>query len=209
MKKELRKFREFLRKILICSYMRKRLTNHNFTIFASDCTGGVLYHEFGERFSSPLINMYMDATDYLNFIYNPHKYLNEKMVEIPEDTKKYGYPVVSLSDIRIHLVHYNNVHEAQIKWDERKKRINWDNCFYIMNDRNSCKAEHIQRFENFPASNKVLFVHKEVQNKNSVQFYIRGSEQKDYVDTMTAYTSCIHRRFDQFDFVSWFNGGIL
>ena len=61
---------------------RVRLKNHGFTIMASDCTGGMIYHDLKERFDSPTINMFLSASDYLKFISQPQAYLDFPMREV-------------------------------------------------------------------------------------------------------------------------------
>lgn len=113
-----------------------------------------------------------------------------------------------LGDIKLHLVHYVSVEQAQVKWNERKERINWNNCFYIMNDRNYCTPDDMRDFDDFITGGGyrgVLFTHKPYEELKS-SFYIRGSEEKEYVDIMASYTSLLRRRLDQFDWVGALNG---
>ena len=41
--------------------------NKNFTIIARDCVGGILYHQLGERFLSPTINLFFTPEDFNYF----------------------------------------------------------------------------------------------------------------------------------------------
>ena len=54
---------------------QKRLKNDNFSILASNCIGGVLYHELGMPFLSPFINMYVEPHDFIKFLKSPKEYL--------------------------------------------------------------------------------------------------------------------------------------
>ena len=111
--------RKHMHKVLA---MRERLTAKNeYTIFASNCIGGVLYSDLGWKFLSPTVNMFMVAEDFLRFCKNYETYIDMKMKEIPSKEK---YPVAMLGDITLHLVHYSSVEEAQKIWDRRKERIN-------------------------------------------------------------------------------------
>lgn len=149
MKKELKNIRNLMRDIAINSNNCRRLTNHDFTLISSDCTGGMIYHDLKQKFLSPTINMYFDAKDYIKFIKNTKAYLDMPMVELKEESREEGYPVALLKDIKLHLVHYISIEDAQKKWNERKQRINWDNCFYIMNDRNHCSLESMKDYDDF------------------------------------------------------------
>lgn len=69
----------YLAKILENSRNDKRkqkLKNENFTILASECAGGVIYHKLGLKFLSPTINLWFKPSDFLKFLNNLEYYLN-------------------------------------------------------------------------------------------------------------------------------------
>lgn len=99
---------------------RKRLYNKNFTIFSTNCIGGVIYHNLGLKFLSPTINLWISPEDYIKLLKDPQKYLlNSDMHEIK--MKNIDYPVGRLNDITIYGQHYINFDELKYKWNERKK----------------------------------------------------------------------------------------
>lgn len=63
-----------------------------------------------------------------------------------------------LVDIRVNLVHYRTFEEGLKKWEERKRRINWNNLFIVGTERWDCNYETIKSFEQLPY-NKVFFTH--------------------------------------------------
>lgn len=99
-----------------------------------------------------------------------------------------------------------------MKWEERKKRINKDNLFVIFTEQHlpeeDCTQELLQRFDALPFKNKIVFTCKKRDDiKSSV--YIK--EFKNDPKGVTMFLSFKHRfsykrKFDVFDFVSWFNG---
>ncbi|MGN0495221.1 MAG: DUF1919 domain-containing protein [Lachnospiraceae bacterium] len=203
----LKGIRNQLRYLLLMRKKERYLNDKNITIISSDYTGGMLYHDFNMQFLSPTINMYMDAQDYLKFINNIKYYLDKPFIECPEDEKQEGYPVALLGDIKLHLVHYHSVEEAQEKWNERKTRINFQRLYFIMNDRNFCSPNMVAQFDEFLSKKNysgVCFTHIPYKNLQHT-YYIKGSENKDFVDIMTAYTGPFKRRLDQFDWVLAFN----
>lgn len=104
----------------------------------------------------------------------------------------------------MHLVHYNSIEEAQKKWNERKTRIDFQHLFFIMNDRNFCTPKMIAEFDEFLTRNGysgICFTHIPYKNLQHT-FYIKGSEDQEFVDIMTAYTGLLTRRLDQFDWCS-------
>lgn len=202
-KKGFRCIRNWLRFQLITKKKSKRLIDKDISIISSDCTGGVIYHDFNMKFLSPTINLYMDAPDYLKFIKNIEGYKNLPFVDLPIEREKNGFPMAMLGDIKLYLVHYKSTDEAQEAWNRRKDRINPNKLFFIMNDRNKCTFELIKEFDKFLAGeghSGVCFTHVRHEELKSV-FYITGSEDKDCVDTMTVYTKGLSRRLDQYDWV--------
>lgn len=61
---------------------QKRLKNDNFSILASNCIGGVLYHELGMPFLSPFINMYVEPRDFIKFLKSPNEYLRYELNDV-------------------------------------------------------------------------------------------------------------------------------
>lgn len=58
-----------------------RLTNNDFSLITSNCTGGIVYHWLGLRFNSPFINLFMSNEDYLNALENFEKFISTPLVE--------------------------------------------------------------------------------------------------------------------------------
>lgn len=68
--KLMKPFRKIYRKLYrlkINNDMKNKLLNDKFTIFSSNCTGGVISHDLGCRFYSPTVNFYFMAKDYVRF----------------------------------------------------------------------------------------------------------------------------------------------
>lgn len=200
----LKKIRFSIRDFLINRKNRSRLTNKDFTVISSDCTGGMILHDLKQRFNSPTVNMYIDASDYIKFIKNMQHYLNCEMEEIVQT--EYTYPCASLDDIVLHLVHYNSVDQAREKWNERKKRINWNNMYYIMNDRNNCSKEDIDAFFNLNFNHKLFVSSKPLKEYNNTSVcFLRRYQNDSCVGIVTSYSGFIKRNYDEFDYVNWLN----
>lgn len=201
-----KRFRMWFREAIMLPIRRKRLRNQDFSIISCDCTGGVIYHDLKKQFTSCTINMYMMAEDFVKFCSDIKYWVNQTMVEVESE---YDFPVARLGEdgLTLYLVHYSSVAEAQRKWDERKKRINYDNLFIMMNDRNNCSEKCIEDFDELPYDNKVIFTHIPHENIESA-YVIKNCEKDPFVKTMTEYLSrlSLFRRYEQFDYVSWLNG---
>lgn len=128
------------------------------SIFAPNCWGGITYHRLGLEFLSPFINMWEPKEDYLRILQNPQEYLKYP-VELLEysysPALKKEYPVCRLNNIKLHFNHYASYEEAVYKWDERKKRINWNNLFIMMR---TGEKEVAKKFIDLPYEKKVCFV---------------------------------------------------
>lgn len=187
---------------------RTRLKNHDCTIISVNCTGGILSHDLGLQFKSPTINLFFRADDFIKFCENLKYYLSiEEFVEC-KDTEVIGgrtYPIAYLDDLTLFLVHYRSVKEAQDKWNERKKRVNWDNIVILNTDREGMTNELKDRFEQLPYR-KVMFVNRPDETHKSC-FYIRGYENQDSVGIITDHDTWDGKRpIDQFDWVGFLNG---
>lgn len=182
---------------------RQKLKNHNFTILSQNCIGGVIYSDLGEKFLSPTVNLYMDSLDFIKFLENIEHYLSIEKMKFIES----AYPIGYLEDLTIHFVHYKNAREAQEKWNERKKRINWENLFVIMTDRDGCNPEIMHRFDKLPYKNKIMFTHQ--KEKYDWAVYLKRYEKEKEVGSLVEFANVFGTRFYQesFDCVEWLNEG--
>lgn len=183
--------------------LRKRLRNSDFSILSSNCVGGVILHELGQRFNSPTVNLYMLPADYIKFLEDLDGYLNTELraIEAQEDC-----PVGALDDVRLYFTHYASFADAKAKWEERKTRIRRDNLYVMMVERDGCTDEDLRRFDALPYRHKVCFTMRE-RPDIACACHIPDSEEDGQVRDLTAYKDRrrIHRWIDDFDFVSFLN----
>lgn len=137
---------------------RKRLTNQNFSLMVSNCTGGIIYHELGLNFLSPFINLQMNSAEFIRLMLNLKYYMSLELDFYTSE--KWSCPVARLGDVTIIFTHYKNEEEARRKWNERKKRINYENIYVITND-NEVSEDDIYDFEKLNYKNYVIFTSKE------------------------------------------------
>lgn len=72
------RFKNSIRKSARASVIRssrERLVNTSVTVFSSNCVDAVVCHDFGMRFNSPMVNLFMMPDDYLRFLNNLKYYL--------------------------------------------------------------------------------------------------------------------------------------
>jgi uncharacterized protein (DUF1919 family) len=151
----------------------------------------------------------MRAGDFIKFCENLKYYLRiDHFVEChdPEVIGSRTYPIAYLGDLTVFFVHYHSVAEAEQKWNERKKRINWDNIVIMDTDREGMTEELKDRFEKLPYR-KVMFVHKPDPGHPSC-YYLKGYENDPCVGIITDHNTWDGKRpIDQFDWVGFLNEG--
>ncbi len=185
---------------------KNRLKNHNPTIISSNCNGEFWYYDMKLKFLSPTINLSFDMNDYVKMLENFRWYLDQQI--IPCEDSRFDFPTGMLGDIEIRFNHYNSIDEAINKWNERKKRINWDNLFIIGIDGDNCSYESIKRFDELPYKNKVIFTHIPYPEIKSA-YYIKGFEKENGIGVLINFKNqfLIRRYLDDFDYVSFLNEG--
>lgn len=182
---------------------RNRLKYLNPTIISNNCIGGVISHDLGQQFCSPTVNLFFKAADYIKFISNLPYYLS---LDVVETESELPYPVGNLGDIRLYFMHYNSFSEAREKWNKRKKRVNYDNMYVIMVEKEECCMEIMKAFDKLNFKNKVLFTHKEYPEIQSA-YYIKGFENEEEVGVITDPKPCFWQRryIDDYDYVTFLN----
>ena len=183
---------------------RLGLKNSNFTIVSSNCCGTMMYYDLELPFLSPTINLNIGMEDFVRMVENLPWYMEQEIVEVKE---KSSCPIGMLGDVRIGFIHYDTFEEAIQKWEDRKKRINWDNLFVVGTERSGCNLKTVKRFDELPYKNKVIFTHVEYPEIASA-YYIKGFEEEDEMGVLTNYkdTALKRRYLDDFDYVSFLNG---
>lgn len=186
---------------------RKRLINKDFSLLANNCNGAFILHDLGLQFRSPFVNLWMKPQDFIKYCENIEFYK-----DIPlefETNEEYGYPVANLEDVKIYFQHYKTKEEARNKWEERSQRINLDNLFIMMTDRDGCTYEDLKKFENMERhTKKVVFTHKEYPEFKAA-YYIPGFEDEECVGDCWKFRNKLsgYKIYDIFPYVRWFNEG--
>ena len=149
----------------------RQLQRSKLSIFSQNCFGGFISNTLGLTFNSPFVNLFLTAEDFLRFLQNPRIYIEgtpifEKLRDKSNQAPN-GYPVFSLGNISLNMMHYPNATEALKKWNERKQRINWYNIITIMTAENE---ETFEKFNALPYGKKVCFT--SFKNELESAFYI-------------------------------------
>ncbi len=201
----MKKIRDVFR-IIYNKINQLRLKNENFSLIASNCNGASILNDLGQRFNSPFVNLWMKPGEFIKFLSNLNYYLSCELLFVKEES--ISYPIGLLADIRIYFQHYNSEELAKKKWDDRKKRINFDNLFILFTDRDGCSYQNLLDFDNLPYKNKIVFTHIPYPEFKSA-YYIKGFENCESVGMCFKFKSnhSFKKYYDDFDYVDWFNKG--
>ena len=184
----------------------QKLESSTISLIASNCNGALILHELGIRFNSPFVNLWIKPKDFIRLLKNFDGYMTKELSETTEDG--IDYPVGKLGDVTIYFQHYDSFEQAKEKWNERKTRINKDNLFVLFTDRDGCTYEDLVEYDSLPY-NKVVFTNKPYPEIKS-SFYIKGFENLDSVGHCFEYMPGKKiKYYDQFDYVKWFNKGVI
>lgn len=184
---------------------RRKINNPGVSIISNHCMGGIIYHDLGLRFNSPTINLKILPDDFIKLVENLNDYMSCDLIEIESDLK---YPVAKLKDITIYFVHYKTFEEASDKWNERKKRINYDNIRVMMSARDGCSYDTLQRFDKLPYK-KVFFDDCKHPELESAVFAHKPNglplEKNTYISDIVTLTGKRAFQVGKFDYIEFLN----
>ncbi|MDP4121032.1 MAG: DUF1919 domain-containing protein [Bacillota bacterium] len=185
--------------------LRSQLKNYDFSIICSNCIGGIIYHRLGLKFLSPTINLFIYQNDYLKFVLNLKDYLEKELMFIETDEK---YPVAKLGDITIYFNHYKTDEEARESWNKRKERINYNNLFIIMYDKDGLSEDDLAKLKKIDCKGKIVISNRTYSNLDyviKIPADMNDYEKRYRLDT-DKFTG--KRTFEKhFDYVKWLNEG--
>lgn len=207
------KYLDYITELIYRKLMRFRLNNNKFSIISNDCWGGSVYLDLGIPYTSPTVNLFIYSSCYIKFIKDLEKYISLDLVFVDKSkydvsnqhrkTKNKYYPIGMLDDIEIHFLHSKDNIDAQMKWNMRKERIDFNNLFFKFSDSHMIDSKDLLEFEKLPFKNKVIFVSKKYDGLNKyvlLNFFKKHGEVSDPFKYVWIYR--LH-----FDFVKWINKG--
>lgn len=218
MKHLINKISDFFREINIFniiskSRFKKKNKNTTFTLLSRNCIAGILYHQLGVKFYSPTINMLFTPEDFNLFCLNLKEYIAAELVDDTKEGDQFpsGLLVPNKGQaIRIVFNHYPSFEVAASKWEERKKRINWDNIYVVSTfsepfNTPSLNEKFIKDWNNIPYKKVVL-----VDQKFGFEDEYVLKKPKHHYDSVWYFKSVgvfvnWKRVFNQFDFIEFLN----
>lgn len=184
--------------------MRRALTNPNPSFLCPNCIGGILFHDLGLQFRSPTVNLMLRQTDFVKLVLNLDEYLARELRFFPIPDAH--FPCARLGDIVIHFTHYANEQEAARAWYQRAKRIDRNNLFVFLEERDGLSEREIRALADIQARGLVVFTandYPDIPYAVRIPKYTPDGEvgnilKKSWLDGSREYEK-------YFDFVKWFN----
>jgi len=140
-----------------CLRMRRALRVSGFTLLTNNCLGGLLYHELGHPFLSPLINIYMNNADFLRLCAElpAHLALPLEFLDAPGA----DCPVAKLGTLTIKFPHEPSEESARANWERRKARVRTDRLYVIFLDIGNATEAERAAFDALPQENRLYLRH--------------------------------------------------
>ena len=196
----------FIRRKVILPARKNKLKNHTFSIIANDCIGGVMYHDLGEKFRTPTINLgILESSQFLTFCEHLDYYLS-----LPIEPYDNGEPTPfgilrgKYGDVIINMLHYKSFADGKMKWEERKQRINRDNIFIVFHLPNP-STSILKRFNTLPYEHKVCYT--TMDGLNVIKMPIDYYSNSYYSGKILDYDRIgLNRQMEVLDYVAFLNG---
>lgn len=184
--------------------MRKRLRNRQMTFLTPNCLGGILFHDLGLEFRSPTVNLMMTQRDFIKFVTNMDPYLKSdfSFFQNPDCS----FLCARLNDIVIYFTHYTTERQAEQKWKERVKRIDYNNIFIFAQERDGLTKEEIQSLGKLNVKGIVVFTAHDYPEIPYTLYLPKYQHEHEVGNILVRNYWDDSREYEQyFDFVQWFN----
>lgn len=182
--------------------LQARLKNKNFSLISNNCIGGITCSDLVQPFNSPTVGCFFYSDCYLKFCENLKHYLSLELEQATSSKYIDSYPYIlgKLGDIEIHFIHDSSFAEVKEKWERRKKRVDFDNLFFVMSDRDICDEGDIERFLRLDDGKSVFFG---ARKRSNLDNFIHCYNEKGEITTQFFAMYRVHEKY--FDMVEWLN----
>ena len=130
------------------------------SIFSNNCLAGLIYHDFGLRFDSPTINLWMSLPEFVAFMEHLDESLTTTIGAVPDAGQPYpvGRIVVGppKTVVTLHFSHYRDFDSAVAAWRTRARRVDRKRLVIVAAENAPCSEEELLRFQRLPFP-KLLF----------------------------------------------------
>lgn len=184
--------------------MRRQIGSTPVSLLCPNCMGGLLFHDLGMQFRSPTVNLMMDQRDFVKFVLHMEHYLEQEFSFFKHPI--HDCPCAKLGDITVHFTHYPDPEQAVQKWRERAKRLDRNNMFVVLQERNGLTKEEILSLKDLPVRGLLVFTSKAYPD---IPYALRCPiiDENGEVGNLLAISPWDGLRGYEryFDFVKWFN----
>ncbi len=159
------------------SAVKNSLKCMDFTVISQNCIGGVFCHDMGLELSSPTVNLFFMADDFVKFVSKLEFYMSIPLCIHWGET----YPIGTLDDISIHFMHYQTCKDAVESWERRKQRMNYSRIVVLCTDRDGFSSETFKEWNKISYPKLLFTANREFINEDSV-FFPEYSDEKQVLD---------------------------
>ena len=189
--------------------LRRRNSDHDFSLITNDCVGGVICHDLGEQFRSPTVNLWLRNDQFLEFAQNLEYYLSCDIIETPDDTKPYPVGTIIPRDdkhipIEVNFMHYPSFEEGYAKWKERSERVNYDRLYFIWHFFDEADTDDIKRFNGWNVR-KHIILHEPIEGIEKCTVVSCYNENPHNGKILDVVPRTGKRFLDEWDYVSFLN----
>jgi len=197
-------------RLFLVKARRLRLGNRNFSIISNNCCGGIISHDLGERFYSPTINLFIRTPDYFLFLEHLEECLSAPVTEGEREGEQYPVGCITLESgetVKLHFMHYKTFAEAESKWRDRCRRVDYDNLFIFMEAGIETTDDIVHRFESLKYANKVIITNKKYDDCPHACWIDIYGDDYNYGKLIKykPHTLYSKRYLDHFDYIGWLN----
>ena len=118
---------------------------------------------------------------------------------------EYDYPVALLNDVKIYFNHAKTKEEAEIDWERRKTRINYENLYIIMYDRNGLTDDDYSDLAKVKCENRIVLSTREHPEFSFVKKLKNNPGRINGAQCLDKDIFGIHTFEKQWDFTAWIN----
>ena len=184
--------------------MRACLKNSNISFLAPNCIGGILFHDLNLKFMSPTVNLMMTQPDFVKLVLDIEYYKEKDLVFFKHP--EYTGPCARLGDITVHFTHYATAEEAEKKWHERFDRLNKDNIFIFLEERDGLTKDEMLAIGELNVKGIVVFTANEYPDIPYALYLPKYHDDGEVGNILSRKYLDDSREYEQyFDFVKWFN----
>lgn len=155
-----------------------------------------------KKLGKNLINLWMNQKDFLKMAHDLKSYMSKELVFVKGE---YDYPIALLGDVKVYFNHSKTEEEALHSWERRKTRINYDNLYIIMYDRDGLTDEDFDVLSKINCKNRIVL--SDIDN-SKFPFIKRLKSHPEKVNGPQYLDKDIFgiRTFEkQWDYVDWLN----